>query len=66
MEMTEYVKKEEVIRLIDTMKKYLDTVKKEAKQGVNIKCAVHMVRRFETLSDRVNKLDYISIDLNNG
>jgi len=66
MEMTEYVKKEDVIKLIDAMKKYLDTVKTEAKQGVNIRCAIHMVRRFETLSDRVDKLDCISIDLNKG
>lgn len=61
--MTEYVKREEVMKLIDTMKKYLDTVKNEAKQGVNIKCAVHMVKRFETLKERINKLDAINIEL---
>jgi len=64
MEMTEYVKKEDVIKLIDTMKKYLDTVTQEVERGVKIKCAVHMVKRFETLSNRIDELDYISIRLN--
>jgi len=64
MEMSEYVEKEAVLKLIDTMKKYLDSVKTAPKQGVNLKCAMHMANRLETLSDRVDKLNCISITLN--
>lgn len=57
--MTGYIKKEEVIKLIDTMGSYLDTIKTESTKLVTIRCAMHQIKRMQTLKRRVEKLDVV-------